>query len=217
MAGLQTTDDTRSGYLVGRLGLLGGTFDPIHIGHLVLAEAAAEELRLDLVLFVPAGNPPHKQGRAITAASHRLRMVELAVAGNPRFAVSTVDLSRSGPSYTADTLALIQGQYPNSRLFFITGADALLEMPTWHKPEEILSRCEVAGASRPGFDLKCLETSALYHQYSSRIHLFSAPLLDISSTNLRQRVACGMSIRYLVPDGVYEYIHRHGLYQDSLL
>ncbi len=197
-----------------RLGLLGGTFDPIHIGHLSLAQAAQEELGLDQVLFIPAGNPPHKQGKPVTEAEHRLCMVELAVSGNPDFEVSTVDMARQGPSYTVDTLRQLRQVYPRHVLVFIIGADSLLDIARWHKPREILAQCHVAAAERPGFDLARTEKAMgeLYDLHRERIHLFSAPLLEISSTRLRELCFEGRSIRYLAPDPVVDYIAQHRLY-----
>lgn len=200
-----------------RIGVLGGTFDPIHIGHLALAEAADEALALEQVLFVPAGSPPHKQGRRITSPHHRQRMTELAIAGNEHFALSTVDLTRSGPSYTVDTLRLLAAKYEGAELFFIIGGDSLLDLPTWYHPEEILQLAYLAAAERPGFSLEdvAAKLGGLYQQFGHRICLFHAPLLDISSSMLRERLRSGRSVRYLVPDAVLDYIKQNNLYQDT--
>lgn len=197
-----------------RIGILGGTFDPIHLGHLALAESAGEELELEKVLFIPAGHPPHKKDRLITEARHRQRMTELAIAGNPRFALSTIDLVRSGLSYTVDTLRLLSAEYVGAELFFIIGADSLLDLPTWYRPAEILQLAIVAAAGRPGFSLDQFESKLgeLYRKYRHRIVLFEAPSLDISSTMLRERLVAGRSVRYLVPDAVLEYIAANDLY-----
>lgn len=196
--------------------MLGGTFDPIHLGHLALAEAAGEALKLERVLFMPAGNPPHKTDRSITDAKHRLRMTELAIAGNERFQISTIDLTRSGLSYTVDTLRLLKNQYGDVDLVFIVGADSLLDLPNWYHPEEILQLAYVAAAERPGFSLEnvALRLGPLYEQFSYRICLFDAPSLDISSSMLRERLAKGRTVRYLVPDAVLEYIRQNKLYEN---
>ncbi|NLV92064.1 MAG: nicotinate-nucleotide adenylyltransferase [Firmicutes bacterium] len=200
-----------------RLGILGGTFDPIHIGHLCLAQAALEELHLSQILFMPAARPPHKQDRAVTSAQARMEMVQRAVADNPAFAVSDLELARSGPSYTVGTLAQLGRLYPDYQLVLIIGLDSLLDMASWHRPEEILQSSHVAVAARPGFSFQDIEArlGSLFERYRSRIHFFSAPLLDISSTRLRELVRRGRSIRYLTPDEVADFVRREGLYQEG--
>jgi nicotinate-nucleotide adenylyltransferase len=200
---------------IHRLGVMGGTFDPIHLGHLVAAEAAREQFDLEQVLFVPALLPPHKQDRAITPAEHRHAMVLLATANHPRFLASRVELDRPGPSYTVDTLRLLRTTHPQARLYFITGADALMELDTWKDPEELLRLCCMIVVSRPGCDREGLRAKAadLERRTGCHVEELTAPALAISSHDLRQRVAEGKSLRYLVPREVRDYIFKHRLYQ----
>ncbi|HSW09417.1 MAG TPA: nicotinate-nucleotide adenylyltransferase [Bacillota bacterium] len=198
-----------------RLGIMGGTFDPIHLGHLVAAEAAREQFDLEQVLFVPARLPPHKQDREITPAEQRHAMVLLATANHPRFVASRVELDRPGPSYTVDTLRFFRATHPRARLYFITGADALMELDTWKDPEELLRLCHMIVVSRPGCDRERLREKAadLQRRMSCHIEELAAPALAISSRDLRQRVAEGKSLRYLVPREVRDYILKHRLYR----
>jgi nicotinate-nucleotide adenylyltransferase len=196
----------------GSVGLLGGTFDPIHYGHLAIAEEAREVLGLQRVVFIPAANPPHKPGRPVTAPAHRLAMVELAVAGNPTFSVSRVELDRNGPSYTVDTL-LELGDDGAAR-WLILSSEALAGFPSWRRPDRILDLARIAVLPRSGFEL--LGTAWLADQFpgrDDRFRFLSGPLLPISGSVLRQRAAAGRSVRYLVPDPVARYIAEHSLYQ----
>jgi nicotinate-nucleotide adenylyltransferase len=196
-----------------RIGIIGGTFDPIHIGHLVIAEEALTELQLEKVIFIPAGNPPHKPNEPITDAAYRLAMTKLAISGNPAFEVSTIEMERKGPSYTVDTIEELRATFGEDvDLFFIMGVDSVLEIPTWHQPGRILSMCIVAAATRPG----CNESKArqvLPVDFLDRIVFLRTPGVDISSTELRNRIALGKSIRYLVPHSVEDYIHNNKLYK----
>ncbi len=193
-----------------RVGILGGTFDPVHVAHLVLAECAREQLSLDEVLFVPAAEPWRKGDREITPAAHRLEMLKLAIADNTGFGISDIELRRSGPTYTADTLEALAGERLDDEFWFIVGADALADLPNWHEPEGIVAHARLAVAPREGVDV---DTASLgVPGLSDRIDAFSLPLLEISSSDIRARVAAGHSIRYLVPDGVEGYIRDHGLY-----
>ncbi|MCD6352493.1 MAG: nicotinate-nucleotide adenylyltransferase [Armatimonadetes bacterium] len=196
-----------------KVGLMGGTFDPIHLGHLVVAEEARERFGLDRVVFVPNGQPPHKEGRRITAAEHRYNMCLLATAENPFFTVSRTEIDRDGPCYTIDTLRLFRAQLgPEAEIYFITGADAVLDLPNWREPDAILSECHVVAAHRPGFDLACL-VPALGEERARKVQEMALPALDISSTRIRARVAEGRSVRYLVPPAVEGYIAKMGLYR----
>lgn len=196
-----------------RLGLMGGTFDPIHVGHLVVAEEARERFGLDRVLFVPNRQPPHKQGRKVTAAEHRYVMCVLATADNPAFAVSRLEIDREGPSYTIDTIRALRAQLgPDVELYFITGADAVLEILTWRLPDAILGECHVVAAHRPGFDLARLEP-VLGGDRARRVQAMALPALDISSTDIRLRVAEGRSVRYLTVPAVEGYLGKMGLYR----
>jgi len=193
-----------------RVGILGGTFDPVHVAHLILAEGAREALALDEVLFIPAGEPWRKSGRAITPAEHRLAMLRLAVEGNEAFGISDIELRRSGPTYTADTLEELAGERLDDEFYFIVGADALADLPSWHEPERIVAHAVLAVAPR---ELQEVNVAALnLPGLAARIEAFPLPRIDISSTDIRARVAAGASIRYLVPDAVERYIRAHGLY-----
>ena len=200
-----------------RVGILGGTFDPVHIAHLRLAEDAREALALDEVLFVPAGNPwrksdPHgPSGRRITAAEHRLAMLQLAVAGNDDFAISEIELRRDGPTYTADTLEQLAGERLDDEFWFIVGADALADMPNWHEPERIVAHATLAVAARAGETVD--PSKAGLPVVPDRVVTFAMPRMDISSTDIRSRIAGGRSIRYLVPPEVERYIAAHQLYR----
>ncbi|MGP1585120.1 MAG: nicotinate-nucleotide adenylyltransferase [Schwartzia sp. (in: firmicutes)] len=200
-----------------RVGILGGTFDPIHVGHLMMAEAVRGEYRLDEILFIPAASPPHKQGQRITAAAHRYLMTVLATLSNPHFIVSDIEMNRPGPSYTIDTIYDLRYQFPHTAFFFIIGTDVIAEIATWDRVEELLTLCPFIAASRPGEepDLVRLrrELGALGE---ARIHPVTTPELEISSTDIRQRVRRGASIRYIVPDAVEQYIYKEGLYRDDV-
>lgn len=201
-----------------RIGILGGTFDPIHYGHLVAGEEARRALGLERVLFVPASRPPHKLDYRVTPAKLRLEMVRLAIADNEGFELSTIDIDRSGYSYTVDTVALLQEQLgPRAQLFFILGEDALADLPTWHKPEKLLQMCQLIAVNRPGyhsFSLRLLERQL--PGVERCVHQVRIPELAIWSTELRARVASGLSIRYLVPDGVHSFIYEHELYANHI-
>lgn len=194
---------------------MGGTFDPIHLGHLVLAEQARTHLGLERVLFVPAGEPWRKAGRRIAPVAHRVAMVQAALAGDPYFGVSLVESERRGPSYTADTLAVLQAQLgPATELCFILGQDALADLPHWRDPARIVALARLALAARPGWTV---DRDALEHTVpgiQARLDLVPMPLVDISSTDIRQRVAASLSIRFLVPAAVEAYIQEHRLYRE---
>jgi len=202
---------------VKRLGVLGGTFDPVHYGHLVAAQEVGWSLRLDRVLFVPAARSPHKLTAEVSPVQHRVAMIEIAIADNPLFALSTVDVDRPGPSYTVDTLAILKQAYGEDvELFFIVGMDALAELPSWREPERVLSLARLVGVTRPPFPTVDLGSLAARLPGSEgRIDLVAMPGLDISASDLRLRVAQGRPIRYLLPPGVEAYIARHGLYRSS--
>jgi nicotinate-nucleotide adenylyltransferase len=195
-----------------RVGLLGGTFDPIHVGHLLIAEIARHALSLDQVIFVPAGDPPHK-GETVTDAQHRYAMVLLATASNESFAVSRREIERCGPSYSLATVREFRQELgPQSELFFIAGADAVLEIRTWYRWEELLRECRFIALARPGFDMRALE-AALPADLLAQVHLLPAPGFDLSSTMIRERVERGEPVRYLVPEAVETYLRKHGLYR----
>ncbi len=203
------------GVAAPRLGILGGTFDPIHYGHLVVAEECRARLGLDRVLILPAGEPPHKRRRVITPAAHRVAMVELGIASNPHFELCTVEVDRPGPSYTVDTLTrLLEEHGREATLYFLVGMDALSEILTWHQPARLVSLARIVAVTRPGverFDLGQLEPAI--PNARERLEVLDGPELRISATDLRERVAAGLPIRYQVPDAVMDYIYRHGLYR----
>jgi nicotinate-nucleotide adenylyltransferase len=197
-----------------KTGLFGGTFDPIHLGHLIIAEDVREKLGLDRVIFIPARNPWLKADREISDGKHRLRMVKLAVASNPYFEMSAAEMERSGPSYTIDTVEAMKEEFgPGEELYFIAGSDAVADMPRWKDPERVMSLCRIVGVRRPGaaeIDVEALRP--LIPAVSSCLRVIDVPQIDISSTVIRERIRAGLSIRYLVTDEVEEYIHEHKLY-----
>jgi len=197
-----------------RLGILGGTFDPIHIGHLILAEEARYLLGLDQVLLAPAADPPHKRNQGKSPAEHRVRMVELAIADNPHLALSRVDVARPGPHYTLDMMRLLRDQYgSDTDLYFLMGLDSLADLPTWHRPLELMQQCNLVALSRPGaeFDWDALE--AALPGVRSRVILLPMPLLQISGSDLRARARQGRPLRYQVLPQVERYIHEQQLYR----
>jgi nicotinate-nucleotide adenylyltransferase len=200
-----------------RLGILGGTFDPIHFGHLLAAEEARVTLRLDRVLFAPAGDPPHKQGYAILPIAHRLRMARLAISDNPAFDISAVDMDRPGPHYTVDTIQLIRNEWGTGvdETYFIMGADSLAHLLTWHQPDQLVDLCRLAVVARPGYRADLAELEAALPNISRRLDWVEMPVLGISSSDLQRRVREGRSIRYQVPAAVAEYVTEHNLYRED--
>ena len=196
-----------------RVGVMGGTFDPIHVGHLAVAEEAREFLQLERIVFVPAGQPPHKRADEVTPVEHRLAMVELAIGDNPSFELSRIEIDRPGPSYTVDTLeALAAG---GDRLTVILSAETFAELPTWHEPERLFEAAHVAVAPRWGYpapDPGWL--AATFPGREASVSYLEGPRLGVSSTALRARVAAGRSIRYLVPAAVAAYIAANDLYAE---
>jgi nicotinate-nucleotide adenylyltransferase len=188
-----------------RMGVMGGTFDPIHNGHLVAASEVAAALNLDQVVFVPTGAPSQKE--AVTGGEHRYLMTVIATAANPRFMVSRVDIDRDKPTYTVDTLRDLKSQYPDAELFFITGSDAIAQILSWHEAAKLWDLAHFVAVSRPGHKMEIPEVP------SGAVTFVEVPALSISSTDCRNRVANGDPIWYLVPDGVVQYIGKHGLYR----
>ncbi len=198
-----------------RLGVLGGTFDPVHVGHLLVAEQVRECLQLDEVLFVPAGQPWFKMGQRVTCARHRLAMLELAVVGNLRCRVSDMEIRRPGPSYTADTLEELGRERGGEvELYVIVGLDALNQMHRWHEPQRVLDLATVVGIARPGVEDRDRDSlDSIRRGASKEVMVLKGLRIDISASDIRQRVSRGLSIRYRVPDEVASYIHEHGLYR----
>ncbi|MCS7237330.1 MAG: nicotinate-nucleotide adenylyltransferase [Thermoguttaceae bacterium] len=202
-----------------RLGVFGGTFDPVHWGHLLLAECCREQANLDEVWFIPASTPPHKRQRRLTDARFRVEMLELAVAGHPKFRVSKMEIERGGVSYTIDTLRALRQDYPDAQLFLILGADSIEELHTWRDAKEI---CQVAlplVARRPGHEIRAapefVEQIGGERWQAILAAAVEMPLVEISSSDIRRRVSAGKSIRYRVPRSVEEYIYAHGLYKET--
>lgn len=200
---------------IKKAGILGGTFDPVHCGHLIIAQEALEKFNLDKVIFIPSGMPPHKNISEVTAPEHRLNMVRLATEGNPYFEVSCIELDRKGYTYTVDTLISLMNIYGGSvELYFIIGADVLQDLLTWRDPDRVFGMCQFIAIPRPG----CLnstfaeETEYLVKTHKAVIHSIETPPIEISSTCIRQRVRMGKSIKNLVPEAVLGYIIENRLY-----
>jgi len=189
---------------------MGGTFDPIHHGHLVAASEVADRFALDAVIFVPTGQPWQKADRQVSRAEDRYLMTVIATASNPRFQVSRVDIDRGGDTYTVDTLHDLRREFPDAELFFITGADALRSIMSWRDWEGMFDLAEFVGVTRPGYELT---EEMLPEAHQQRVHLIDVPAMAISSTDVRERAAQGRPVWYLVPDGVVQYIAKNDLYR----
>lgn len=192
-----------------RVGIMGGTFDPIHHGHLVAASEVASLFHLDEVIFVPTGEPWQKSDRQVSPAEHRYLMTVIATASNPRFWVSRVDIDRTGPTYTVDTIGDIARQRPDAQLFFITGADALGQILSWKDSDQAITMAHFVGVTRPGYELSA------DHLPSDSVTLLDVPAMAISSSDCRDRIQAGHPVWYLVPDGVVQYINKHNLYRPA--
>jgi len=202
---------------LARVGVLGGSFDPVHVGHLVLAEGVREALRMEKVVLVPAGTPPHKLDHPLAAARHRMEMTRVAVQGNPFFEVSEIEVERSGPSYTIDTIRELRSRH-DGEIFLIVGADTIDELGTWKDVGELLRMCRLAVGMRPGCELpgrEELERKTGVAADHILAEIVSIPQMEISSTEIRRRVREGKTVRYLVPERVREYIEREGLYRQE--
>jgi nicotinate-nucleotide adenylyltransferase len=197
-----------------RVAVLGGSFNPIHVGHLIMAENALVDLDLDAVVFAPAGDPPHKDTDGLLAAHERLAMVRLATEDRPGFRVSTMDLESAGPSYTWRLLERMLESEPGIQLWFLMGGDSVRDFPTWRRPERILELARLAVVERPGYLLD-LGGSPEVPELPYRTDVIEAPLCDVSSTDIRNRINASRSIRYLVPEAVRSYIERQGLFRNT--
>ena len=207
------TNDQRS----IRLGIYGGSFDPVHLGHLLLAETCREECSLDRVLFLPCGQSPHKPNGAIASGNQRAEMLEFAVAGDPRFGVCRIELERSGPSFTVDTLRQLHTEQPETELFFLMGADSLADLPLWREPHAILELATIVAVNRgqrPPPDLTSLE-ARLGPIVRDRVRLVTMPAIELSATEIRERVRSDRRLRFQVPRAVEEYIRQHKIYADN--
>mgnify|MGYP005837102767 CR=1 FL=1 len=194
--------------------VMGGTFDPVHIGHLIIAEQVREHLRARGVLFIPTGQPPHKPGRVLSAAEHRHEMTLAATRDNPHFRVSRLEIDRAGPSYALDTVRALRAERgPQTEVIFILGADQALELMTWHRAAEVLQEARFVTVPRPGYDLGLLPQRL--GAAAGRVQVLALRELAISASDIRARAAAGLSLRYLVPEPVRQFILAHGLYQTS--
>jgi nicotinate-nucleotide adenylyltransferase len=197
-----------------RVGILGGTFDPPHIGHLVLAEYALTALDLACVLFVPAADPPHKWPVRVSI-EHRLPMLERAIAGNDKFMISRVDVDRPGPHYTVDTIRILQRQNPDIDYYFVMGGDSLHHLPEWYHPQQLIALCKLAVMARPGAEVAPDLTANILPGLVDRVVVIDSPMLGFSSTEVADRLEAHKSVRYLVPDAVLTYIQENGLYRNG--
>ncbi|WP_432664246.1 nicotinate-nucleotide adenylyltransferase [Wukongibacter baidiensis] len=201
-----------------KIGLMGGTFDPIHYGHLVLAEQIRTQFNLDMVYFIPVGIPAHKQGKNISSSNDRYFMTLLATITNPNFEVSKIEIEDNNISYTVNTIKKFKDKIDcDAELYFITGADAVYELETWRNVKELLTLCNFIAASRPGIDEKKLKEkiTELNEKYDANILVTSVPALAISSTDIRKRIGLGESIKYIIPESVEYYIYKNRLYTES--
>ena len=200
-----------------RVGIFGGTFDPIHMGHLIVAETIMDEFHLDKVVFIPAAVPPHKLDKQISPAKHRYMMTMLATCSNPRFQVSDMEMHRQGPSYSRDTLAqLLEEHGSDTEFYFIVGADSVENLHTWNRIDELLTMCHFIGASRPGCMPDMEKIAQRFGSLAEKIHCLETPELEISSTEIRHRVGQKRTIRYIVPETVEQYIYKEKLYLDMV-
>jgi nicotinate-nucleotide adenylyltransferase len=200
-----------------RIAIMGGTFDPIHYGHLVTAEAVRDEFNIERVLFVPTGNPPHKNNKRVTSSEHRYLMTVLATVTNPYFDVSRIEIDRIGYTYTIDTVTELKKWIPEDTIiYFITGADAVHQILAWKDAEKLLSLCEFVAVTRPGYNKDRLfsEVEDLKTRFESKIHFLEVPSLDISSSDIRARIKEENSIKYMLPEEVENYIYKFGLYKE---
>lgn len=200
-----------------KIGIIGGTFDPIHYGHLIAAEWAKDELNLDKIIFIPAANPPHKELQEILDEKYRYLMVSLAIKDNKNFTISDHEIQRGGKSYTIDTLKHFKKVYPNSELFFIMGFDSLLSLPTWKDVEGLVELCTFIVATRPGYTLD--QNDNIYDKLPSgigdKVVFLEIPEIEISSSLIRERVRKGKSIKYLVPEAIEKYIYDNNIYGEE--
>lgn len=200
---------------MSQIAILGGTFDPPHFGHLILAEQACDQLHVERVLWVPAAHPPHKQGEHYTGVDHRLEMLRLALVDNPCFAISLIDVNRPAPHYSVDMLSFLRHEYAGTELLFLMGGDSLRDLSTWREPARLLKLAHLVVMRRPGDNLNLIASEEIIPGIKDRVTLLDTPLIEISAHDIRQRVQGGRSIRYLVPEPVRAYIVRSNLYHST--
>ena len=198
-----------------RIGLLGGTFDPPHLGHLWMAEMAREQLALDRVLFLPVGTPPHKEGYPVTAVNHRLEMVRRAVADNPYFDLDPIDAEREPPHHTISLLPLMRRAYPQARFWFLVGADSMADLPNWKRPADIIKQCQLAVCPRPGVTIDWPTLKTAVPGIETAVDFLGGPALAVSSTVIRRWRRAGHSVRYLVPAPLLDYLDEERLYRET--
>lgn len=197
-----------------RIGIFGGTFDPPHVGHLILAEECRTQLALDMLLWVVTDNPPHKRYTGISPIEGRVKLVKKAIAGNPAFKLSRVDIDRPGPHYAIDTVALIKQEFPGAEVYYLMGGDSLHDLPTWNRPLEFIQVCDGIGVMRRHADQVDLESlEAVLPGIKQKVFIIEAPILEISSREIRERVAENLGYRYYLRDAVYRAIEEMGLYR----
>lgn len=202
-------------FFINKIGIYGGTFNPPHIGHLLLAQGALEDLKLDKIIFMPGGNPPHKQKGDVIDKMHRFEMTKLLTKDNPKFSVSDFEVKKSSPSYTAETLGEFKKIYPECEIIFIIGLDSLYDIEKWYRPDIIFKRATVAVALREGYNLDAVDDviKKYTEKYGAKIIKTNMPLIGISSSDIRCRINCGKTIRYMTTGAVEEYIEKNGLYK----
>ena len=201
-----------------KIGIMGGTFDPIHFGHLVIANEVLDKYNMEKIIFIPAGNPPHKK-TPNASSSDRYLMANLATISNDKFVVSNIEIMKEGKSYTMNTVKELINTYGDTEFYFITGADALIDLPNWHEPDKLLKLCKFIAVSRPGFNLLEIEKTiqTIKNQYDGQIELLQVPMLQISSTDIRERIKIGRSAKYLLPETVEQYIIKNNLYVENII
>lgn len=198
-----------------RLGIFGGTFDPPHVGHQILAAEACEQLELDRVLWMLTPNPPHKLGHRITALDKRLQLVNAAIAGNDRFELSRIEIDRPPPHYSVESVILLKEMHPDAELIFLVGGDSLIDIHSWHEPRTLVNVLDGIGIMcRPGEEIELRQLEAHTPGISEKLLFIDAPLLEISSSEIRKRVRSGVSYRYYLPPAVYELVVEHGMYRN---
>jgi len=199
---------------VERVGIFGGTFDPPHVGHLILAEECRTQLSLDLLLWVVTDNPPHKRYTNVSPIEDRVKLVEKAVQGNPSFQVSRVDIDRPGPHFAIDTVNILKGEYPGAEMYYLMGGDSLHDLPTWNRPQDFIRICSGIGVMRRHADQVDLESlEKVLPGITAKVHIVEAPILEISSKQIRQRIVERMGYRYYLRDAVYQAITEMGMYK----